>query len=74
MTLVKFTHTDGNDAYVNPDQVTAVMPPKSATLGPGVIPSGGPGSIVHLTCGYEVLVRETVEEARDRLTNTVSQP
>jgi hypothetical protein len=67
MKLVKFAHTDGNDAHVNPEQVTAVMPPKSATPGPGVIPSGGPGAIIHLTCGYEVLVRETVAEVRDRL-------
>jgi hypothetical protein len=67
MRLVKFTHTDGRDAYVAPGHVTAVMPPKSTSPGPDALPGGGPGAILHLTCGYEVLVVEDVEEARRRL-------
>jgi hypothetical protein len=67
MVLVQFTHTDGRSAYVAPGQVTAVMPPPSATPGPGSLPGGGPGAVIHLNGGDKVLVQEDVEEVRARL-------
>jgi hypothetical protein len=67
MTLVRLTHTDGNAAYVAPEHVAAVMPPKSATPSPGVMPNGGPGAIVYLSGGTQVLVLETVEDVRAKL-------